>query len=484
MSAGCSSTPRCRPTSISTSCCSKHFAVLGTTGVGKSTAVALILRAILEKKANLRIFLIDPHNEYGHCFGDLARVVSPKNLAPALLAVQFRGDRRRLLPRPAGRRGGDRDPLRADPDRQGEIRRGAARRPRAAPQGGRRRLHRRHAGALPHLRSRRAHQRPHGQAREPLVLDEVPPPDHAHRNARPRLALRLHVRQPLRRGHDGQGARRSLPPAGQRPADHRHAARRLPGRGRRLGRLGALPLAFEFGVWSDGAVPVLVACEEAHRYAPADRKLGFGPTRKALSRIAKEGRKYSVFLGVVTQRPADLDATILSQCSTVFAMRMANERDQAIVNSAVPDAGSSLDRLPRLARHPRGDRLRRRRAAADALPLRGPRRGIACRAARRKGASASRSRTRSTPISSTRSSTAGARRARRCRAAAAAPMPPLMTRSTSIRDSARSKLLPCRNRASANAPRRRNRAASADASPRMNRASGSSRRCDAPSASA
>jgi DNA helicase HerA-like ATPase len=101
-------------------------------------------------------------------------------------------------------------------------------------------------------------------------------------------------------------------------------------------------LAFEFGVWSDGSVPILVACEEAHRYAPADRKLGFGPTRKALSRIAKEGRKYSVFLGVITQRPADLDATILSQCSTVFAMRMANERDQAIVKSAVPDAGASL----------------------------------------------------------------------------------------------------------------------------------------------
>jgi hypothetical protein len=101
-------------------------------------------------------------------------------------------------------------------------------------------------------------------------------------------------------------------------------------------------MAFDFGVWSDGAVPLLVCCEEAHRYAPADRKLGFGPTRKAVSRIAKEGRKYGVFLGVVTQRPIELDSTILSQCSTVFAMRMANDRDQAIVKSAVPDAGSSL----------------------------------------------------------------------------------------------------------------------------------------------
>jgi hypothetical protein len=103
-----------------------------------------------------------------------------------------------------------------------------------------------------------------------------------------------------------------------------------------------LRMAFEFGLWSDGAFPLLVICEEAHRYAPADRSIGFGPTRKAVSRIAKEGRKYGVFLGLITQRPAELDATIISQCSTLFAMRMANDRDQAIVRSAVSDAAGSL----------------------------------------------------------------------------------------------------------------------------------------------
>ena len=101
-------------------------------------------------------------------------------------------------------------------------------------------------------------------------------------------------------------------------------------------------MAFEFGLWSDGAFPLLCVCEEAHRYAPADRSVGFGPTRKAVSRIAKEGRKYGVFLGLITQRPAELDATIISQCSTLFAMRMANDRDQAIVRSAVSDAAGSL----------------------------------------------------------------------------------------------------------------------------------------------
>ena len=101
-------------------------------------------------------------------------------------------------------------------------------------------------------------------------------------------------------------------------------------------------MAFEFGLWSDGAAPLLFVCEEAHRYAPADRAIGFGPTRKAVSRIAKEGRKYGVFLGLITQRPAELDATIISQCSTLFAMRMANDRDQAIVRSAVSDAAAGL----------------------------------------------------------------------------------------------------------------------------------------------
>jgi DNA helicase HerA-like ATPase len=101
-------------------------------------------------------------------------------------------------------------------------------------------------------------------------------------------------------------------------------------------------MAFDFGLWSDGAVPLLLVCEEAHRYASADRAIGFGPTRRAISRIAKEGRKYGVYLGLVTQRPAELDPTIISQCSTLFVMRMANDRDQAILRSAVSDAAANL----------------------------------------------------------------------------------------------------------------------------------------------
>src|SRR6202166_1478891 len=59
---------------------SKHFAVLGSTGVGKSSGVSLLLNEILKSRPNLRVFLLDVHNEYGRCFGERAQVLNPRNL--------------------------------------------------------------------------------------------------------------------------------------------------------------------------------------------------------------------------------------------------------------------------------------------------------------------------------------------------------------------------------------------------------------------
>jgi uncharacterized protein len=100
-------------------------------------------------------------------------------------------------------------------------------------------------------------------------------------------------------------------------------------------------LAFDLAMWSGDTFEVLVLCEEAHRYVPQDAKLGFAPTRQSISRIAKEGRKYGCYIGVITQRPGELDPTILSQCSTVFAMRLGNDRDQEIIRSAISDSSAS-----------------------------------------------------------------------------------------------------------------------------------------------
>jgi DNA helicase HerA-like ATPase len=83
---------------------------------------------------------------------------------------------------------------------------------------------------------------------------------------------------------------------------------------------------------------VALLCEESHRYIPANQTLGFEPTRRAIGRIAKEGRKYGASLCIVTQRPSELDSTVLSQCSSMFAMRLSSERDKDIMAQA---AGAS-----------------------------------------------------------------------------------------------------------------------------------------------
>jgi uncharacterized protein len=101
-------------------------------------------------------------------------------------------------------------------------------------------------------------------------------------------------------------------------------------------------LTFDFAMWSETPVPVTIVCEEAHRYAPRDTGLGFEPAKRALSRIVKEGRKYGVSLCVVTQRPSDLAPGLLSECNTIFALRMTNHDDQEIVRGAVPEASHGL----------------------------------------------------------------------------------------------------------------------------------------------
>jgi DNA helicase HerA-like ATPase len=107
-------------------------------------------------------------------------------------------------------------------------------------------------------------------------------------------------------------------------------------------------MVFDHAIWARGDEqhPVLLVCEEAHRYIPADAKV---PARAVLERIAKEGRKYGVSLGLITQRPSDLAEGVLSQCGTIIAMRLNNDRDQSFVRAAVPEgARNMIDAIPAL----------------------------------------------------------------------------------------------------------------------------------------
>ncbi len=108
-------------------------------------------------------------------------------------------------------------------------------------------------------------------------------------------------------------------------------------------------LAFDLAVWSKGNLPILIVCEEAHRYVPAHGTDKFVPTRTALGRIAKEGRKYGISLGLVTQRPSELDTTILSQCSTAITLRLTSDKDQQVIRDSTYEGMVDLiDFLPLL----------------------------------------------------------------------------------------------------------------------------------------
>ena len=102
---------------------------------------------------------------------------------------------------------------------------------------------------------------------------------------------------------------------------------------------------FSFAVWSgeEGAVPTVLVCEEAHRYLWDDRT---GKTISlavhAAGQVAKEGRKYGVGLGVISQRPSEVSPSIVSQCGTIITLRLGNERDLAFVKNALPDSAAGL----------------------------------------------------------------------------------------------------------------------------------------------
>ncbi len=143
----------------------KHFAILGTTGTGKSCTTALILRSILEKNPAAHIVLLDPHNEYSTAFTEWSEVISPRNMSLPFWMLNFEeivevlvGDAERkaeieilqeLIPIAKSR---------YSAGRGADANKAAPRRHRRRP------LHMRHARSLPNFGSHRAHRRTHGQA--------------------------------------------------------------------------------------------------------------------------------------------------------------------------------------------------------------------------------------------------------------------------------------------------------------------------------
>jgi hypothetical protein len=105
-------------------------------------------------------------------------------------------------------------------------------------------------------------------------------------------------------------------------------------------------LLFQYKVFQTQAEkerdPILLVCEEAHRYVPDKGEAQYAAAQGAIRRIAREGRKYGIGLMLVSQRPADVDSTVISQCGTWVVLRLTNAADQQHVSRFLPDGLSGM----------------------------------------------------------------------------------------------------------------------------------------------
>ncbi|HDZ1994593.1 TPA: ATP-binding protein, partial [Klebsiella pneumoniae] len=88
--------------------------------------------------------------------------------------------------------------------------------------------------------------------------------------------------------------------------------------------------------------PFLLVCEEAHRYVPNHGEAQYAAAQSAIRRIAREGRKYGLGLMLISQRPADIESTVISQCGSWVVLRLTNATDQQHVSTFLPDGLSGL----------------------------------------------------------------------------------------------------------------------------------------------
>ncbi len=320
----------------------KHFALLGSTGTGKSTATALILHRICQMAPAAHIVMIDPHGEYGAAFGKVGASYDVSNLAMPYWLMNFEEHCEVLLTTSGAERQTDADIL-------AKCLLAARQKNRAADTVARITVD----SPIPYVLSDLT----------TILQTEMGKLDKAS-NSAPFLRLKHKVEE-IR-----SDPRYHFMFSGMLVGDSMKSfikrIFRLPGEGKPISLIDVSGVpseitsvvvsvlarcVFDYAIWARGSAehPVLLVCEEAHRYVPSDRSTNNGAVRKILERIAKEGRKYGVSLGLITQRPSDLAEGVLSQCGTIISMRLNNERDQAFVKAAMPEgARGFLDAIPAL----------------------------------------------------------------------------------------------------------------------------------------
>ena len=313
----------------------KHFAVLGTTGSGKSCSVAVLLQAVLKVAPNAHMILLDPHNEYRRAFPDKAEIIDPTALNLPHWLLNFEESIELFVGR-----------TEHAATSQANILKDAL---LAA---------RRDCGLTDIAREKITVDTPVPYKLTKLVekIDEKKPSQQSKQDSYLKIKNKIETLQKDSRFsfliHPDDQVKDDL-------VDIVSQYLRIPVAEKPLSivDLSGVPsdivdvvvsllcrMIFDFAVWGPRPVrvPIVLICEEAHRYAPRREEAAFQPTKQALSRIAKEGRKYGVGLGLISQRPSELAESILSQCNTLIALRMNNEQDQNFVRRALPDSVRSL----------------------------------------------------------------------------------------------------------------------------------------------
>ncbi|MFA5966436.1 MAG: DUF87 domain-containing protein [Sphingomonas sp.] len=320
----------------------KHFALLGSTGTGKSTSAALILHKICELAPQGHIVMVDPHGEYAAAFKTNGAIYDVSNLQMPYWLMNFEEHCEVFINSSGSERQIDADILakcllmaRA----KGRLGQEIAKLTVDAP--------------IPYLLSDLTN----------LIQLEMGKMDRAGDTA-PYLRLKTKIDEIK------ADPRYSFMFSGMLVADTMSSfisqVFRMPGDGKPISIIdvSGVPseitsvvvavlarMVFDFAIWSrnEPQRPILLVCEEAHRYIPSEKNSDASSVGRILSRIAKEGRKYGVSLGLITQRPSDLAEGVLSQCGTIISMRLNNDRDQAFVRAAMPEgARGFLDSIPAL----------------------------------------------------------------------------------------------------------------------------------------
>ena len=321
---------------------SKHFAILGSTGTGKSTSVALILHRISQLSPEGHIVMIDPHGEYSAAFKDCGELFNVDNLQLPYWLMNFEEHCEVLLTTDGAERQRDADIL-------AKCLLSARTKGKAAEQFSKVTVD----SPLPYLLSDLNN----------ILVNEMGKLDRAG-DTLPFQRLKTKLDE-LK-----SDPRYTFMFSGMLVTDSMGSFLaklfRLPARGKPISivDVSGVPsdvtsvvvsvlarMVFDYAIWSrtEAQRPLLLVCEEAHRYVPKDDSAKGQAVRKILERIAKEGRKYGVSLGLITQRPSDLAEGVLSQCGTIISMRLNNDRDQACVRAAMPEgARGFLDAIPAL----------------------------------------------------------------------------------------------------------------------------------------